>query len=92
VINNSQQNKIQISGQSVVTRAPAGRCKVVHLHPLDFAFQFFFQNTIYISVNRVWHRDTVKLFSKSEIQQQVLMFHKQTLYTDYAFNHSLTVL
>ena len=27
-------------------RAPEGRCNVVHLHPLDFAFQFL-QTTIH---------------------------------------------
>jgi len=57
-------------------RAPAGRCKVVHLHPLDFAFQCFAEQ--YLCA--VSDADTPSIsFLQSEIQQHVLEFHKETL-------------
>src|SRR6218665_817409 len=39
--------------QTVLSRAPAGRCKVVHLHPLDFAFQFFADHYLCTLLHRV---------------------------------------
>ena len=32
---------ITVASRGYSPKAPAGRCKVVHLHPLDFAFRFF---------------------------------------------------
>src|SRR6218665_1728560 len=63
------------------SRAPAGRCKGVHLHPQDFAFQFFCR-TIFISLT---HRLTLQVslsFLQSEIRQHVLEFHKYRPYID----------
>ena len=62
-------------------RTPAGRCKEVHLHPQDFAFQIFltFSSSVqFFCMTLFMHRICLiqYFFLQSEIQQQVLVFHK----------------
>ena len=49
----------------LLARAPAGRCKGVHVHPLDFAFKFFSR---ILFMHRVWHSQVQQI----EMWQQVL--------------------
>src|SRR6218665_3000741 len=45
----------------MIIRAPAGRCKVVHLHP--WILLFVFAEPYSVFTHRVWHRDAVSISS-----------------------------
>src|SRR6218665_3125296 len=62
----------------LIIRAPAGRCKVVHLHP-GFCF-LFLQNPIQYSCTESITETPSASLLQSEIRQQVLVFHKYTKY------------
>src|SRR6218665_3959818 len=66
----------------ITPRAPAGRCKVVHLHPPGFCFFVFCRP---LSMHTIAESDTEtppNSFLQSEIRHQVLVFHKYIHHTD----------
>jgi len=60
-----------LDSSPVETRAPAGRCNGVHLHPLDFGFQIFHRTIGSLTQTPPYSF----LQSENEIRQQVLVFH-----------------